>query len=91
MTKNELIAAIHAQDPTMTKTSIGNFLDALSGAASATIGAGRDFKVPGVARVIIKHRKARTMRNPKTGEPVQVAAKTVLGAKADTGLGRHLA
>jgi DNA-binding protein HU-beta len=36
------------------------------------------FVVPGLARVVKAHRKARMGRNPRTGEPIKIKAKTVV-------------
>jgi len=36
------------------------------------------FVVPGLGRLVKAHRKARTGRNPQTGEPIQIKAKTVV-------------
>jgi DNA-binding protein HU-beta len=34
--------------------------------------------VPGLGRLVKAHRKARVGRNPQTGEPIQIKAKTVV-------------
>src|ERR1700694_3016663 len=34
--------------------------------------------VPGIGRLVKAHRKARVGRNPQTGEPIQIKAKTVV-------------
>ena len=36
------------------------------------------FTIPGLGKLVLVHRKARMGRNPKTGEPIQIKAKTVL-------------
>jgi DNA-binding protein HU-beta len=36
------------------------------------------FVVPGLGRLVKAHRKARIGRNPQTGEPIQIKAKTVV-------------
>jgi DNA-binding protein HU-beta len=36
------------------------------------------FVVPGLGRLVKAHRKARMGRNPQTGEPIQIKAKTVV-------------
>jgi DNA-binding protein HU-beta len=36
------------------------------------------FVIPGLGRLVKAHRKARTGRNPQTGEPIQIKAKTVV-------------
>ena len=36
------------------------------------------FVIPGLGRLVKAHRKARMGRNPQTGEPIQIKAKTVV-------------
>jgi len=36
------------------------------------------FTIPGLGKLVLVHRKARMGRNPKTGEAIQIKAKTVL-------------
>jgi DNA-binding protein HU-beta len=40
-------------------------------------GAGK-FVIPGLGRAVKAHRKARMGRNPQTGEPIKIKAKTVV-------------
>ena len=35
-------------------------------------------EIPGLGRLVKAHRKARMGRNPQTGEPIQIKAKTVV-------------
>jgi DNA-binding protein HU-beta len=44
-------------------------------------GAGK-FVIPGLGRAVKAHRKARMGRNPKTGEPIKIPAKTVVRLRA---------
>ena len=41
------------------------------------LGKGDEVAISGFGSFVVKHRKARTARNPKTGAMVQVAAKKV--------------
>jgi len=36
------------------------------------------FTIPGIGKLVLVNRKARTGRNPKTGETIQIPAKTVV-------------
>jgi DNA-binding protein HU-beta len=36
------------------------------------------FTIPGIGKLVLVNRKARMGRNPKTGEPIQIPAKTVV-------------
>ena len=36
------------------------------------------FTIPGIGKLVLMDRKARTGRNPRTGEPVEIPAKKVV-------------
>jgi len=40
-----------------------------------------EFEVPGVVKIVRQQRKARTGRNPATGETIEIPAKTVVKAR----------
>lgn len=40
-----------------------------------------EFVVPGLCKLVVQKRKAREGRNPATGEPIKIAAKTVVKAR----------
>src|SRR3977135_1458413 len=44
-------------------------------------GAGK-FVIPNIGRAVKAHRKARMGRNPQTGEPIKIKAKTVVRLRA---------
>jgi DNA-binding protein HU-beta len=44
-------------------------------------GAGK-FVIPNLGRAVKAHRKARMGRNPQTGEPIKIKAKTVVRLRA---------
>jgi len=76
MNKTELIAAI-AHRTGMAKTHVTACLDAYTETVCATLEQGGDVKIAGFGAFQVKHRKARTGRNPSTGEELQVPAKVV--------------
>lgn len=73
MTKPEMIEAI-AKETGATKVAVENIYNAL-----VALVAKETKKVPctlpGLGKFSIVQRKARTGRNPRTGEPLQIAAK----------------
>jgi DNA-binding protein HU-beta len=81
MKKSELIDQI-AQDADISKAAAGQALDAL---LAGIIGAlkGKDGKVilTGFGTFEKVHRKARTGRNPKTGEAIKIKASNVVKFK----------
>jgi DNA-binding protein HU-beta len=61
------------------KKTVSSFFDELFKLAVKECKSGNGkFVVPGLARVVKAHRKARMGRNPRTGEPIKIKAKTVV-------------
>lgn len=81
MNKPELIAAIAAQRPRLTKAVIQSVVDGMVAAAEEAIVSGKDFAIPGIVRLSLVERSARIGRNPATGEPVEIGARRRVKAK----------
>jgi len=79
MTKTKLVAHLAEQmgDP-ITKKTAAMFLDELAQLAIKETKKNGIFVLPGIGRLVKAHRKARMGRNPATGEPLQIKAKTVV-------------
>ncbi len=75
MTKSQLVAHL-AEVGEISKASANNLLAAL--AETAYKQAKNGFTLPGVGKLVVQKRKARIGRNPQTGEPIKIPAKTVL-------------
>ncbi len=75
MTKSQIIAAV-AEKSEISKAQAKEALEALAGLAYE--GAADGFTIPGIGKLVIVDRAARTGRNPATGETIQIAAKRVL-------------
>lgn len=75
MTKSQ-IADHLAGKAGVTKKTATEMLDNL--AALAYKEAKNSFTLPGVGKLVLAHRKARTARNPQTGAPIKVPAKKVV-------------
>ncbi|MBN1476277.1 HU family DNA-binding protein [Candidatus Sumerlaeota bacterium] len=75
MTKAQLTAKI-ADAAEITKKQAGVILETL--AATAYKEAKKGFTIPGIGKLVLVKRKARMGRNPQTGEPIKIPAKTVL-------------
>jgi DNA-binding protein HU-beta len=76
MNKSELIEKI-ASGADISKAAAGRALDAFLGAVQDELKAGEKVALPGFGTFSVKERKARTGRNPKTGEELQIAAGKV--------------
>ncbi len=75
MTKSQ-VADHLAEQVGLTKKVAAQFLDELASLAYKQ--AKNVFTLPGIGKLKLAHRKARMGRNPQTGAPIQIKAKTVL-------------
>jgi DNA-binding protein HU-alpha len=62
----------------MDKKEVKAFLDAMTGLVEDVIKQGGEVPFKGLGKFKVQHRKARTGRNPITGEPIDIPAKTVV-------------
>ena len=78
MTKSQLFGAL-AEKTGLAKKDVVAVLDALVVLAYSEVkGSSGEFTLPGLGKLVKKHRAARMGRNPATGASIQIAAKTVL-------------
>jgi len=77
MTKTQLVRHLAEKSGINNKTAAG-FLETLADTAVRETKKNGVFVVPGLGRLVKAHRKARMGRNPQTGEPIQIKAKTVV-------------
>lgn len=75
MTKAKIIEAL-AAETNLTKKDVGNVLTAVAELAYSQAAAG--VTLPGLGKLVVVQRKARTGRNPATGETIKIPAKKVL-------------
>ena len=75
MTKTQTIAVL-AEKTGLTKAQVDQVLEELAALAYAE--AKNAFVVPGIGKLILVERKARTGRNPATGATIEIPAKTVV-------------
>jgi len=75
MTKSALVALL-AEETGLAKKEAGAVLDVL--AKTAYKEAKNGFTIPGIGKLVVVARKARTGRHPATGAPIEIPAKTVL-------------
>ena len=76
LTKTQLVSYL-AEKFAMTKNSSKEILDELARLAVAETKKNGSFTMPGIGKIVLSKRKARTGRNPQTGEPIKIPAKTV--------------
>ncbi|MDX8222139.1 HU family DNA-binding protein [Acinetobacter pittii] len=85
MNKSELIKHI-ASTAALTQAQATAALNALESGVTKALAAGEDVALIGFGTFTVKERAARTGRNPKTGEEIQIAAVKAPTFKAGKGL-----
>ncbi len=75
MNKSELVKAVATQSG-QTQAQVGETVDALLGVITDQLKSGEQVILAGFGTFKAKHREARTGRNPRTGEPVDIPEKT---------------
>jgi DNA-binding protein HU-beta len=77
LTKTQLVETIAQETATDKKTAV-MFLTAITEIALREVKKNGEFTLPGIGKLVKQKRKARIGRNPKTGESIMIAAKTVV-------------
>ncbi len=77
MTKNELLSAL-AEQTGLKKTEVAKTMEALVSTVYKTLKKEKKIKLEGLGILVLRDRKARLARNPRTGEMVKVPAKKVV-------------
>lgn len=77
LTKSEMLAQL-AEDTGFKKKDVDNMMQALKNLIYKTLKKEKIIKLDGLGVFQLKDRKARTGRNPATGETIQIAAKRVV-------------
>lgn len=86
MNKAELIEAVRVQGARneghmldrVTKKTAEAWLDAVCDVIAAELAEGGEVVLPGLGKLKAGSKAARTGRNPKTGEAIEIPAKTVV-------------
>lgn len=82
MTKSELIAGLAADNPHLRGADVEVIVATIFDQITAALARGERVELRGFGAFTIKHRDARTGRNPRTGEAVPVDEKSVPFFKA---------
>ena len=82
MTKSELIAEIAADNPHLRGADVEVLVSTIFDEITGALARGERVELRGFGAFTVKHRNARTGRNPRTGEAVPVDEKSVPFFKA---------
>ncbi len=77
MTQTEIVSHMAGQTG-LTKAQAKEFFTTLSGLAMKEVKKSGEFTIPGFGKLVKARRKARTGRNPATGQPIKIPAKTTV-------------
>ena len=80
MTKSQIVAHF-AEKFDVKRTQAREFFDELNSLAEKELKRSGEFVLPGMCKLVVQKRKARMGRNPATGEPIKIPAKTVVKAR----------
>ena len=82
MTKSELIAGLTAENPHLRGADLDTVVSTIFNEITQALSRGERVELRGFGAFTVKHRDARTGRNPRTGEAVAVDEKSVPFFKA---------
>ncbi len=77
MTQTEIVNSL-AEGSGLKKTEVKSFFDALAVLATDEVKKNGEFTLPGFGKLVKATRKAREGRNPATGNPIKIPAKTTV-------------
>lgn len=83
MTKQELVEAVAKKaGEGLTKRQVNELVEATFNTVAGSIKKNKRFAWPGFGTFVVRQRKARTGRNPQTGETIKIKASKAVGFKA---------
>lgn len=85
MNKSELIDAV-ASHASLSKSDAASAVDGVISAIGSALKKGDQITIVGFGTFLVRQRKARVGRNPRTGETINIAASKVPAFKAGKGL-----
>lgn len=89
VTKGDLVESV-AGKIGMSKTEAEAAVNATLAAIGGSLQNGEDVRLVGFGTFTVRNRKARTGRNPRTGEVIQIQASKTVGFKAGKALKESL-
>lgn len=81
MKKSELLTHMKEKNPNFTDDQLGESIEAIFNVVSDALTEGKRVEIRGFGAFSVKEKAARTGRNPRTGEPVEIAAKNTVHFK----------
>ncbi len=85
MNKNDLVATV-AEQTGLSKADATKAVDSVFDSITAALKTGDEVRLVGFGTFVVSKRAASSGRNPRTGEPIQIAASKQPKFKAGKGL-----
>lgn len=79
MTKTELVDFVCKAQTGLTKKAGADLVDAVFDAVQQSIKSSEKFSYPGFGTFVVRSRKARTGRDPRTGAEIKIKASRTVG------------
>jgi integration host factor subunit alpha len=86
MTKADLVARVHERLGSSSKTEVKAAVDSVLAIISKSLKRGEGVKIVGFGSFVVAHKRARRGRNPQTGKPITINARSVLSFRPSDGL-----
>ena len=78
MTKAEIVQALYSKVGGFSRKESAELVDLVFEMMKETLGRGEKIKVSGFGNFVLRDKRQRPGRNPQTGEPIKIKAKTVV-------------
>ncbi len=85
MTQTEIINHL-AEKGSLKRAQAKEFMNELANLAMSEVKKNGEFTLPGFGKLVLSERKAREGRNPATGSPIKIPAKTTLKFRVGKGM-----
>jgi len=82
MTFEEMVEAVWQRRQGMPKSTVRDMLHAVCEQTAETLKVGDEVPLPGLGKLVVNTRSARTGRNPHTGETIDIPETRVVKFKA---------
>lgn len=90
MTKAELVEAVSKAADDVSKTTVQAIIDETFAQIAKVLKKDKKFSVSGFGTFVVRQRKARTGRNPRTGETIKIKPSKSVGFKPSPQLKKAL-
>jgi integration host factor subunit alpha len=81
MTKADIVEYVYEHVDGLIKKQASEYVETLFDLIKDELAAGKSVKISGFGSFIVRHKRERMGRNPQTGEPMVITARSVVSFK----------